>query len=446
MTKKIFKTKNVLAIAICLAGITIFSGCKKELPFVGVTSISDVPTTATAGTPLTLKGTVNPDNATNKKIVWSIVNTGLTEATLTDGNILNATTLGTVVVQASITNGRAKGSDYIHHFPIIVNATPFSGDGKSDNPYLITNAAQLAQLAILINSGVAPYNGADVHYKQTANISLSDNWTPIAIGLRRFFGIYNGSGFFISGLTISGSSEFQGLFGYVGFGGEVRNIALTNVKIESSNSRVGGVAGRNNGKIEFCYVSGSEGINGKDDVGGVVGRNDGTVENCYATCNVTGNNYVGGVVGGNAISSTSVNKCYATGIIIGADRVGGVIGNNGINGNVSNCVALNPSVQRAGMSTETNFGRVAGIGMATNSAAYSDMSAPYGISIVNDANGKDGLGIDKETAKTRNTYESRGWAFGTSDAAPWRWGLSTSYKLPTLYWQSVAPSLPGHLN
>jgi hypothetical protein len=78
-------------------------------PFVPVTAITGVPNTATAGTPLTLSGTVAPANATNKTIVWSVADAGVTNAAISDTS-LNTTMAGTVIIRASIANGLAAGA------------------------------------------------------------------------------------------------------------------------------------------------------------------------------------------------------------------------------------------------------------------------------------------------------------------------------------------------
>jgi hypothetical protein len=70
--------------------------------FIPVTNITGVPETAIANTPLILTGTVTPNNATNKNIVWSIFNAGGTGATISNGNTLNATGAGNATVRATI--------------------------------------------------------------------------------------------------------------------------------------------------------------------------------------------------------------------------------------------------------------------------------------------------------------------------------------------------------
>ena len=72
--------------------------------FVPVENITDVPKTTPVGTPLELKGTVVPEDATYKTITWNVKNAGATGATIADG-FLNATAAGNVVVAASIVGG-----------------------------------------------------------------------------------------------------------------------------------------------------------------------------------------------------------------------------------------------------------------------------------------------------------------------------------------------------
>ena len=88
--------------------------------FVAVINITNLPSVAIAGTPLTLSGTVIPSDATNRTISWSIVDTGTTGATIT-GNIFNATAAGTATVKATIANGAAEGIPFTKNFDITVS-------------------------------------------------------------------------------------------------------------------------------------------------------------------------------------------------------------------------------------------------------------------------------------------------------------------------------------
>ena len=89
--------------------------------FVAVSNITGCPSTGTAGTPLTLTGTVNPAGATNKTITWSVQSAGGTGASIS-GNTLHTATAGTVKVRATITNGLTATTSYTQDFDIVIGS------------------------------------------------------------------------------------------------------------------------------------------------------------------------------------------------------------------------------------------------------------------------------------------------------------------------------------
>jgi len=84
-----------------------------------VIDITGVPTSAFVGVPLTLSGTVIPNDATFKTIIWSVNNAGTTGATIS-GNTLNTTGAGTVSVTATIEHGTSFGTSFTKNFDILV--------------------------------------------------------------------------------------------------------------------------------------------------------------------------------------------------------------------------------------------------------------------------------------------------------------------------------------
>ena len=86
----------------------------------------------------------------------------------------------------------------------------------------------------------------------TAGTGPNTGWTPIGDRTNRFDAILDGNGNTISNLTISRAREYIGLFGYIGFDGVVRNLTLSNPRVEHRGSfqhYVGSVAGQSNGTI-----------------------------------------------------------------------------------------------------------------------------------------------------------------------------------------------------
>ena len=109
----------------------------KKLPFlrwqnldctISVINISGIPATITVKTPLTLTPTVEPSDADKQTIVWSIKNKGTTNASLA-GTTLNTTDTGTLILTATIKDGKSAGTDYIQDFSIAV----INGNGIAES-------------------------------------------------------------------------------------------------------------------------------------------------------------------------------------------------------------------------------------------------------------------------------------------------------------------------
>jgi hypothetical protein len=145
-------------------------------------------------------------------------------------------------------------------------------------------------------------------------------WQPIG----SFTGTFDGQGFEIRDLFINdpdGSSA--GLFSEVGQKGVIKDIGVVNAVV-TGNSYVGGLVGVNFGTVSNSYSSGN--VTGNSAVGGLVGDNSdrGTVSNSYSASSVTGNLGVGGLVGYNV--NGTISDCYATGKVTGNLLVGGLVG------------------------------------------------------------------------------------------------------------------------
>ena len=190
----------------------------------------------------------------------------------------------------------------------------------------------------------------------TENITLPEvtganpsNWTPIGTSISNAYkGTFDGGGHTITGLTVTGSDQYAGLFGRIDSGGKVKNVVLEGVQIESDNSLgyAGGVAGYSYGNIENCSVSGSvSGSGSSSDVGGVVGSQiGGSITGCSSSATVKGTQRAGGVAGATN-SGAILTACYATGSVTlvsnGLDTyfAGGVVGNNNGTSTLQACYA-----------------------------------------------------------------------------------------------------------
>jgi len=158
--------------------------------FYAVTDISGIPTAVLAGTSVTLTGTVAPSNATNKAIVWNMVNANGTGAELV-GNVLSipdGAPINAITIQALIMYGTTSGN-YTKNFTI-TPAYTVTFDAKSgvDPAPAITGAS--GKLASLPTSTKTGYNFSAWFTEETGGVQVTTNtvfddnttiyarWTP----------------------------------------------------------------------------------------------------------------------------------------------------------------------------------------------------------------------------------------------------------------------------
>ena len=207
------------------------------------------------------------------------------------------------------------------------------GTGTEEDPYLIKTVADLQVLAKEVAGGAAFVN---IHFRQDTDIDLSgirggEGWTPIgSYGATGFAGIYDGNGHTVSGLYVKSTQDGKGLFGYV-TGGTVRNVVLSLCDI-TGNNFVGGIVGYNNGTIDGCAVkNGTVRVLGTFcNGGGIAGMvYGGTVTNCLVENTSIDGNYssLGGITG--SMFNATVSGCSVTGgSINGGSHAGGIAGAN----------------------------------------------------------------------------------------------------------------------
>lgn len=246
----------------------------------------------------------------------------------------------------------------------------YTDDGQGN--YTVTSAEGLKAVADIANNG-----NLGINITLTENINLTDmDWAPIGIDYNhQYTGTFDGGGHTITGLAVTGSDQYAGLFGRIGSGGTVKNVTLKDVKIESNHSsgNVGGVAGQSYGNIEYCSVSGS--VSSNSTAGGVVGYQlVGSITGCSSSARVKGVAYAGGVAGATN-GGASLTGCYATGSVsvenntTSAAYAGGVVGNNGSSSTLKACYAWG-SVTGSGSGTVYVGGVTGSNDLGTLTACY----------------------------------------------------------------------------
>ena len=217
-----------------------------------------------------------------------------------------------------------------------------SGSGTAEAPYQITSAADLIWLRDAVNTGAAN-TCAELQQDVT---HVDEIWTSIGTSEHPYTGIFNGNGHTIR-VWLDGWG--QALFGYVGAGAKLTDLAVTKRQSENYSLNASAPLARiNDGTITHCWYRGA--ITAKGTLGGLVYTNNGTIEACYVYAGqLDGGSriemYNGGWAGGIAYENTgTIVNSYFYGDIVQAQSNGTVrdiIGWGAIayknSGRVSNC-------------------------------------------------------------------------------------------------------------
>ena len=223
------------------------------------------------------------------------------------------------------------------------------GDGSEDDPYIIEDAEDLKKFRDIVNGQNGKIQNSAAWAELKADIVLNSNvldsdgslneedkddftqWTPIGYNKGTddnipYNGTFDGNGHTVSGIYINTIEDYQGLVGYIGIGGTVKDLGIEKSRIKGGNN-VGGIAGYSIGSIEDCYNTGS--VSGGNNVGGIAGTAD-SAKDCHNEGTVSGSGeYIGGILGRGSSSCIAV-RCYNTGSVIGSGDgpAAGIAGGN----------------------------------------------------------------------------------------------------------------------
>ena len=346
-----------------------------------------------------------------------------------------------------------------------------SGTGTATDPFLIKTAEELDQVRNHLNKHFRLVNTIDLS-DFLVNHYDSEGWLPIGDDASPFEGTIQGGGFEIKGLWIKRPVlNYVGLLGVNAGTIDSLGVAVSVYNIEGS-SFVGGLAGCNDGTINYSYVTGPAGsqVISNNCSGGLAGQNFGTVFYCktiivntsasYASgnlvgymdsgeisfCSTTGAstslNFSGGLIG--YMKNGTVSQCFAMGSSSGSSHSGGLIGfiNNGIisdsyaigtslgsrsggligfgtNGSITNCYAA------GAVSGTTNGGFAGGNRSCRILNCYYNADTAGVETGVATGNGNDKVtGLDDQAMKQSDTFIE--WDFSTI------WSISEGGSFPYL--------------
>ncbi|MBR4389981.1 MAG: Ig-like domain-containing protein [Prevotella sp.] len=175
-----------------------------------------------------------------------------------------------------------------------------SGNGTEEDPYLIFNETQLAQVSNFLNQeGVVFKLMKDLDISEwIAENNPRQGWLPIGVESMPFKGSFLGNNHKVSGLMIKRvSTDYVGFFGYLS-GATIENLSIEGTSVTGA-SNVGGFIGYAAGsEITNCNLSLTSGVEGTSNVGGFIGQSLHTNYSTFSVeTSVSAQNYLGGFVG-----------------------------------------------------------------------------------------------------------------------------------------------------
>ena len=218
----------------------------------------------------------------------------------------------------------------------------FSGEGSGTegDPYRITNALQLSQMANFLND-------SNVYFQLENDIDLTEwisensprlGWTPIGNKDMPFCGHFDGQNHIVFGFSMNRSSEDTGFWGYID-NATIKRLTIKGTTI-IGGKRAGVFAGTSyNSKLSEChavlYDSLSSNINPSDlseyAIGGICGiKIKGIFDSCSFRGDISSRVRSGGIVGYTYNNSTSdlsiIRNCCFIGQIRSTASAGGIVG------------------------------------------------------------------------------------------------------------------------
>ncbi|MCI5910501.1 MAG: hypothetical protein MRZ46_02490, partial [Oscillospiraceae bacterium] len=227
---------------------------------------------------------------------------------------------------------------------------------SEETEFHISTPEELAGLAELVNDGKSMsgqtfvldndiYMNDVSKYEKWESVAPTNSWTPIGTSdTYCFSGIFDGSGFSIEGLYISGSDyQYSGLLGYTTDLSEISNINMTYEYINNTYGNkcyAGGITAYSKGKIDNCIFNGTVTSSSSSYGGGIAGYSTAEISNCTNNGTVTSssdyNSYGGGIAG---YSSAEISNCTNSGDVTSSSSSssygGGIAGYS--SANISNC-------------------------------------------------------------------------------------------------------------
>ena len=296
------------------------------------------------------------------------------------------------------------------------------GSGTVEDPYLLESAEDM----MIIPDKLVENAETPVYFQLESDIDMKDiEWTPLVTANAVYPIDFNGAGFSISNLTVSGDVKFPSFVGVLA--GAVHNVVFDKPVIKSSNVSetgvVAGWAGRSAGDItaNIYGVSVKDAVitmPGNAPVGLIAGQGmKVTIRDCQVTGSIeNGVSCSGGILGNIALADDGsiIENCSFTGSIqlpSAGDYNGGIVGavrKGAKNITVKGCKVV------ADITSGTTKGYIGGI-MGANWNGNSNVlieACSYSGTIKTNASGNGGSGLAGICGYTQEVVIRNCWSSG----------------------------------
>ena len=279
---------------------------------------------------------------------------------------------------------------------------PSKGDGKKDNPYIITTAEELAWFRDQVNSGnnficakiaddVEVIDMSTVCHAEDKSQNLEElSWEPIGKNdyVYQYWGTFDGNGKTITNLYINASQNNVGLFGYT-YKGTIKNLTFEYANVTNTGVFTGILVGYPDASnLRNIKISNTCQIKGGKETGGIAGDFDGNAYNCVNYATVQGNYRVGGLFGYCSNKKSSITTCANYGNVTATSTdAGGLVGYF-ISGTIQDCANygdVKGTERVAGMAGYVSKGKIQNVFNYGNISATNSTDA--GMAFGNSDNG-----------------------------------------------------------
>jgi len=257
---------------------------------------------------------------------------------------------------------------------------------------------------------------ADINAYITQTWNNGEGFSPIGVENNHSAVFYDGQNHVIDSLYINRpESSYQGLFGHSG--SMIFNLGLTNVFI-CGNNYVGGLSGGNAVYQVNCFTTGT--ITGNTYVGGLAGYAEDVsyMNACFSSAQVQGSAYVGGLIGQMGQMPITCNQSFNCSHELQNPVRMGVLSNSYFNGSVLGGNAVGGIIGVSEYNTISkcySTGFVSGTGSTGGLLGSNDYSAVtasfWDTQTSGQSSSSGGTGLTFAQMQYESTYTDAGWDF-----------------------------------